>query len=40
MGWAGLKNGELLRVAEDGEFEVLLMGDQTLVAEQKRAYHL
>ena len=34
MGWAGLKNGELLRAAEDNEFDVLLTGDQTLAFEQ------
>jgi hypothetical protein len=30
MGWAGLSNGELLRVAEDNGIEVLLTGDQSL----------
>jgi hypothetical protein len=30
MGWAGLKNGELLRIAEDNGVQVLLTGDQTL----------
>ncbi len=34
MGWAGLKNGELLRVAEESGIEVLLTGDQTLGEEQ------
>jgi hypothetical protein len=34
MGWAGLKNGELLRVAEESGIEVLLTGDQTLGHEQ------
>jgi len=34
MGWAGLKNGELLRVAEDSTIDVLLTGDQTLIHEQ------
>ena len=34
MGWAGLKNGELLRVAEENGIEVLLTGDQTLGSEQ------
>ncbi len=34
MGWAGLKNGELLREAEDNGVEVLLTGDQTLNYEQ------
>jgi hypothetical protein len=34
MGWAGLKNGELLRAAESGAVDVLLTGDQTLSYEQ------
>ena len=34
MGWAGLKNGELLRAAEDSAIDVLLTGDQTLSYEQ------
>jgi hypothetical protein len=34
MGWAGLKNGKLLRAAEDDGFAVLLTGDQTLYDEQ------
>jgi hypothetical protein len=34
MGWTGLKNGELLRAAEDNGIDVLLTGDQTLVSEQ------
>jgi hypothetical protein len=34
MGWAGLQNGALLRVAEESEIEVLLTGDQTLHSEQ------
>ena len=34
MGWAGLKNGELLNAAEAGGIEVLLTGDQTLNHEQ------
>ena len=33
-GWAGLKNGELLRAAENDGIEVLLTGDQTLTYEQ------
>jgi len=37
MGWAGLNNGELLRVAEDNGIEVLLTGDQTLNHEQNLA---
>jgi predicted nuclease of predicted toxin-antitoxin system len=34
MGWAGLKNGELLRVAESNGVEVLVTGDRTLHYEQ------
>ena len=34
MGWSGLKNGELLRAAQEGEVDVLLTGDQTLSYEQ------
>lgn len=34
MGWAGLKNGELLQAAEDSGVDVLLTGDQTLNCEQ------
>jgi hypothetical protein len=34
MGWTGLKNGELLRLAEDHGMEVLLTGDQTITYEQ------
>ena len=33
-GWAGLKNGELLKTAEDNGFEVFITGDQTLSFEQ------
>ncbi len=33
-GWAGLKNGDLLRTAENNGFEVFLTGDQTLTHEQ------
>ena len=33
-GWAGLKNGELLRTAENDGLEVFLTGDQTLTYEQ------
>jgi predicted nuclease of predicted toxin-antitoxin system len=32
--WAGLKNGELLRAAEDSGVEVLVTGDRTLRYEQ------
>jgi len=34
MGWAGLKNGELLRIAEENGIDVLLTGDQALASEQ------
>ena len=34
MSWAGLKNGELLRTAEDNGIDVLLTGDGTLNLEQ------
>ncbi len=37
MGWAGLKNGDLLRVAEENGIEVLLTGDRTLSLEQNLA---
>jgi hypothetical protein len=33
-GWAGLKNGELLRTAEYDGIEIFLTGDQTLTYEQ------
>jgi hypothetical protein len=33
-GWAGLKNRELLRAAEDNGIDVLLTGDKTLRYEQ------
>ncbi len=34
MGWGDLKNGELLRIAEESGFEVLVTGDQGLLYEQ------
>jgi len=34
MGWGKLKNGELLRAAEDDGFDVFVTGDRTLVDEQ------
>jgi hypothetical protein len=34
LGWAELKNGELLDVAEGAGFEVLLSGDKRLRSEQ------
>jgi len=36
-GWAGLKNGELLRTAEADGIDIFLTGDQTLVYEQNIA---
>ena len=30
QGWAGLKNGELLRVAAESSFEVLITADRNL----------
>ena len=33
-GWAGLKNGELLRTAEENGIEVLVTGDRTINQEQ------
>ena len=36
-GWAGLKNGELLRTAEESGIEIFLTGDQTLALEQNLA---
>jgi len=37
MGWAGLKNGELLQTAQDNGIDVLLTGDGTLNYEQNRS---
>jgi predicted nuclease of predicted toxin-antitoxin system len=37
MGWRELKNGELLRLAEENGFDVFVTGDQTLVREQNLA---
>jgi hypothetical protein len=34
MGWASLKNGELLRTAEENGFDVFFTGDGTLSCEQ------
>jgi predicted nuclease of predicted toxin-antitoxin system len=34
MGWGDLKNGELLRIAEESGIEVLVTGDQSLLNEQ------
>jgi hypothetical protein len=37
MGWGKLKNGDLLRMAEENGFEVFVTGDQSLVTEQRLA---
>jgi hypothetical protein len=37
MGWRMLKNGELLRAAEENGFDVFVTGDQTLAYEQNLA---
>jgi hypothetical protein len=37
MGWGELKNGELLRMAEEYGLEVFVTGDQSLVYEQNLA---
>ena len=34
MGWGGLKNGELLKAAEDAGFDVLVTGDQSMADQQ------
>lgn len=34
LGWAGIKNGNLLDAAEAAGFDVLLTGDQSLAREQ------
>jgi len=34
LGWAGLKNGELLRTAEADGFELFLTGDKNLAYQQ------
>ncbi len=34
LGWGHLKNGELMRAAEESSFDVLVTGDRTLVHEQ------
>ena len=34
QGWAGLKNGDLLRAAERASFEILLTADQNLEFQQ------
>jgi PIN like domain len=34
MGWAGVKNGELLKLAEANSFAVLLTGDRNIAYQQ------
>ena len=34
LGWAGLKNGEILKVAEEAGFDVFITGDKTMEYEQ------
>jgi len=34
MGWTNLKNGELLKSAEEGGFDVFVTGDRSMVNEQ------
>ena len=34
MGWSGLKNGNLLRVAEDAGVEVFVTGDKAMTYQQ------
>jgi len=34
LGWGGLKNGELLKAAEDAGFDVFVTGDRALVHQQ------
>lgn len=38
MGWSALKNGDLLKAAEEAGFEVLVTGDKTLPYEQNLAH--
>jgi len=37
MGWGGLKNGELLKAAEDAGIDVFVTGDQALQYQQNIA---
>ena len=34
MGWSGIKNGELLALAEQNQFDVFLTGDRNLSFQQ------
>jgi hypothetical protein len=35
LGWSGLRNGDLLRAAEESGFEVFITGDKKLTYQQK-----
>jgi predicted nuclease of predicted toxin-antitoxin system len=37
LGWGGLKNGELLKAAEDASFDVFVTGDRALPFQQNMA---
>jgi len=37
LGWGGLRNGELLKAAEDAAFDVFVTGDRTLEYQQNLA---
>ncbi len=37
MGWSGVKNGRLIALAEQNQFDVLLTGDRNLMFEQNTA---
>ncbi len=34
MGWSGIKNGQLLALAEENQFDVILTGDRNLAFQQ------
>jgi hypothetical protein len=37
MGWSGIKNGQLLTLAEENRFDVFLTGDRNLAFQQNVA---
>jgi Domain of unknown function (DUF5615) len=39
-GWAGLKNGELLRIAADAGFEVFVTADRNLQFQKRPSFSL
>ena len=39
MGWSGLRNGELLTLAAEHQFDVFLTGDRNLAFQQKTTQH-